>query len=1199
MSKAPSSSQLAKRLPFDPRRAAVDTMRGFDWQRWLTVKAWLGLEEHEALWIEWGEDFTVADTDGVHTYQAKDTSAPLSLGQASAREMIERALEQPRETTTLIWTRSKPGVERRSPSGVAGIELWSRALEGGELGTLRALLKKLSWKSSVVRRAVSGTDEELRAMLKRVRWLTDEKPIEQVRRDVAVAIEKRLEALLIPGSSRRRDTFARLLFGAVTETSVLPDEKDRRLTRHGLDQVLQDLNAEQFSALLPTMQVAGAIPAGLGSYLDDRTPSDASPSPFSLEWFVYNERSIAMIGRGDELASLLSFCSTDANFLWWGIQGEAGLGKSRLAFELLGALASEWHAGFVQAETIRSAVASALQNSRPSLLIVDYPASHSKDVAAAVRAASLAGSENKLRLLLLERDLSPGSDLMRRLLDPLSSASRRVSASKYADPIPLSSLLGQQETILRAWLDAAGANNVVLADSGAQPLAEMLALGDGRPLIIGFIAAALAAGEPERLAERSLASLLEPLVDQELARWSDRYTGRITTGELLTIASVATLTRGILLPGLRPDEFALIIAQGEAGQHVLTVIEAGKKRLPTMEEAIEMDPSGQLEQSIKERLRSSEAALAHVIDSKVQADAIAALEVFAGPNLLVQPDLVAEYIIACRWRDLPSRPTAPLARASDDCISMELRAALELASAEALFTLDQLRQQPLARDAFLRVARLIPGVLQALPAAETSELRTALAQILFNAVVRLGGAKPTRHQRKQLVACLQELHDANSDDDEVAYRLAKAHQTMIKNSDGEVACRSAMIALSLVGRVGAVAAKRPEDDFAEMVLEMAIEVAGVRNFATAEDRPEIIVGSIEVVLRIGAARTEVRDLASRAYFSLSIAVAAVDAAEPAFPSSETRSRRRQLTRLLESMEAFAPELAAAVNHNSRQDLRKAVVNLTLGFAKLGGLDELARARALFERLPREKLKAPDEGLMRANVLRNMLLATLRVSSGVVTRDALALATEAGGLAGACGHTVVRRLYANMLSLLAQAKLDAESADALTREVLGFLARDWPVSPELETEVQQIVQTLHSVTLLGGFEASASRLLDRLMTTARSGSLLEASQRGAVAILVSTRYTREQTAKVLRSIADRVVLNPHPGPDTTALGDAILSSRVKWGDGILEEIRALVDFSIIEQDGELQLFLSVAGPADQQPILTASWRDVSTVRSGGG
>ena len=67
---------LAQLLAADPRREAVASMRGYDWQRWLTVEHWLGLEGEDALWIEWGEDFAIENANGVRTIQG---SASLCL----------------------------------------------------------------------------------------------------------------------------------------------------------------------------------------------------------------------------------------------------------------------------------------------------------------------------------------------------------------------------------------------------------------------------------------------------------------------------------------------------------------------------------------------------------------------------------------------------------------------------------------------------------------------------------------------------------------------------------------------------------------------------------------------------------------------------------------------------------------------------------------------------------------------------------------------------------------------------------------------------------------------------------------------------------------------------------------------------------------------------------------------------------------
>lgn len=56
--KPPTAAELSKLLPPDPRREAVNAQRGLDWQRWLTVARWLELSGEDALFIEWGEDFT-------------------------------------------------------------------------------------------------------------------------------------------------------------------------------------------------------------------------------------------------------------------------------------------------------------------------------------------------------------------------------------------------------------------------------------------------------------------------------------------------------------------------------------------------------------------------------------------------------------------------------------------------------------------------------------------------------------------------------------------------------------------------------------------------------------------------------------------------------------------------------------------------------------------------------------------------------------------------------------------------------------------------------------------------------------------------------------------------------------------------------------------------------------------------------------
>jgi hypothetical protein len=71
-------------LQGDPRRRASATVRGFMYQFWRTVQAWIELEPDEVLFVEGAEDFDVIGGDEATAVQIKDNraSGALTLGNA-------------------------------------------------------------------------------------------------------------------------------------------------------------------------------------------------------------------------------------------------------------------------------------------------------------------------------------------------------------------------------------------------------------------------------------------------------------------------------------------------------------------------------------------------------------------------------------------------------------------------------------------------------------------------------------------------------------------------------------------------------------------------------------------------------------------------------------------------------------------------------------------------------------------------------------------------------------------------------------------------------------------------------------------------------------------------------------------------------------------------------------------------------------
>lgn len=123
-----------KPLKGNPRRQAVDALRGYEYQIWHTVHDWLDLKGEALLFVEGAEDFDVVSSTSATVNQIKDTKAKITLRTPAVFEAISHfwQLQKDHPSTRVFFrfvTRSEIGVEQGNPFGVgvAGLELWKRS----------------------------------------------------------------------------------------------------------------------------------------------------------------------------------------------------------------------------------------------------------------------------------------------------------------------------------------------------------------------------------------------------------------------------------------------------------------------------------------------------------------------------------------------------------------------------------------------------------------------------------------------------------------------------------------------------------------------------------------------------------------------------------------------------------------------------------------------------------------------------------------------------------------------------------------------------------------------------------------------------------------------------------------------------------------------------------------------------------------
>ena len=122
-----------KPLKANSRRQAHNQYRGFLYQIWHSVNAWLDLADDEILYLEGAEDFDTISDDTATATQVKDTQRNITLRSQEVNDAINHYWElrnnnPDRRVKFRFLTRSKIGVEQDNPfgKGEAGLQVWRR-----------------------------------------------------------------------------------------------------------------------------------------------------------------------------------------------------------------------------------------------------------------------------------------------------------------------------------------------------------------------------------------------------------------------------------------------------------------------------------------------------------------------------------------------------------------------------------------------------------------------------------------------------------------------------------------------------------------------------------------------------------------------------------------------------------------------------------------------------------------------------------------------------------------------------------------------------------------------------------------------------------------------------------------------------------------------------------------------------------------
>jgi tetratricopeptide (TPR) repeat protein len=192
---AEEENALPNALAGDTRRRASPIVRGFLYQFWQTVEAWLDLAPEELLYVEGAEDFDVVEDDKGTAVQIKDNKAsgPVTLTTSGAQSAIRnywnlRQNNPGRRLSFKFLTTAAAGIETPGFDGSKGTDIWNlcrrSALEScvPEVERIREfLLKKTSLGGGLLEFIKTASAEQLKAdLIDPIEWIYDQPELQGI-----------------------------------------------------------------------------------------------------------------------------------------------------------------------------------------------------------------------------------------------------------------------------------------------------------------------------------------------------------------------------------------------------------------------------------------------------------------------------------------------------------------------------------------------------------------------------------------------------------------------------------------------------------------------------------------------------------------------------------------------------------------------------------------------------------------------------------------------------------------------------------------------------------------------------------------------------------------------------------------------------------------------------------------------------------
>ena len=419
--------------PEEEARQAIDSLRGYAYQIYQSLLAWLRLKSDEVLFLEVAEDYaTVLDGD-INATQVKHSSDAITLRSPSVHQAMHSLLrfqaENKQKTVSVSFLSTQnSGKEKKTefPGGVSGIEYWRKATrEKTDVGPLRDFFLSLNIQGPLREFFESSSDSEIKErMLRRISWDLGAPNLEaSINAIDQMLIDLGEKQGLTPGESVAART---RLGGFILER--ITTSNDRRLTRADLLRCFESIAMVQVPAAQIRRSLGGL--AGFGIDQSDTTSSMVAPdlltNPDQLKLSPY-------IANRADLVSSLDRSLNDDGILW--LHGSSGLGKTTLAKQIALGSEQKWAIlsfrdclnDFVQANTrLRAAQLVSYQGHVGGLILDDLPSNGLRELETQLTLLFNFAASNGICIIVTSNLASPN-----RLSDQIDNAQIVNTAVPY------------------------------------------------------------------------------------------------------------------------------------------------------------------------------------------------------------------------------------------------------------------------------------------------------------------------------------------------------------------------------------------------------------------------------------------------------------------------------------------------------------------------------------------------------------------------------------------------------------------------------------------------------------------------------------------------------------------------------------------------------------------------------------------------